>query len=50
MLVTHDPFSASYCSRIMFIQDGKLHKEIRRIGDRSAFHQEILQVLAEFAE
>jgi putative ABC transport system ATP-binding protein len=50
MLVTHDPFSASYCSRIMFIQDGKLHKEIRRTGDRGAFHQEILQVLAEFAE
>lgn len=50
MLVTHDPLSASYCGRIMFIQDGKLYKEINRTGTRSEFHQEILQVLAEFAE
>ena len=50
MLVTHDPLSASYCQRIMFIQDGKLYKEIKRTGTRSVFHQEILNVLAEFAE
>ncbi|MBM7600775.1 putative ABC transport system ATP-binding protein [Virgibacillus halotolerans] len=49
MLVTHDPLSASYCRRIMFIQDGKLYKEIHRDGSRMAFHQEILNVLAEFA-
>jgi len=50
MLVTHDPLSASYCQRIMFIQDGKLYKEIKRTSTRSVFHQEILNVLAEFAE
>ncbi|UFT99646.1 ABC transporter ATP-binding protein [Radiobacillus kanasensis] len=49
MLVTHDPFSASYCDRILFIQDGELYKEIHREGTRSEFHQSILQVLAEFA-
>jgi putative ABC transport system ATP-binding protein len=49
MLVTHDPLSASYCRRIMFIQDGKLYKEIHRDGTRTKFHQEILDVLAEFA-
>lgn len=49
MLVTHDPLSASYCDRILFIQDGSLYKEINRSGNRSEFHQEILQVLAEFA-
>lgn len=49
MLVTHDPLSASYCRRIMFIQDGKLYKEIHRDSSRSAFHQKILDVLAEFA-
>lgn len=49
MLVTHDPLSASFCKRIMFIQDGKLYKEIHRNGSRASFHQEILDVLAEFA-
>ncbi len=49
MLVTHDPLSASYCERILFIQDGKLYKEIHRNSTRSAFHQDILDVLAQFA-
>ncbi|TKH51983.1 ABC transporter ATP-binding protein, partial [Bacillus cereus] len=26
MMVTHDPYSASYCQRILFIQDGELYK------------------------
>ncbi|HLR69757.1 ABC transporter ATP-binding protein [Virgibacillus alimentarius] len=49
MLVTHDPLSASYCQRIMFIQDGKLYKEINRNSTREVFHQQILNVLAEFS-
>lgn len=46
MLVTHDPYSASYCQRILFIQDGKLYKEIHRGSKREAFYKEILDVLA----
>lgn len=48
MLVTHDPLSASYCDRILFIQDGELYREINRKGNRSEFHQDILSVLSEF--
>ncbi|SFM13259.1 putative ABC transport system ATP-binding protein [Gracilibacillus orientalis] len=47
MLVTHDPLSASYCERILFIQDGNLYKEIKKTGDQQHFHQQILNVLAE---
>lgn len=47
MMVTHDPFSASYCGRILFIQDGELYKEIHRGGTREAFYKEILDVLAD---
>lgn len=47
MMVTHDAFSASYCKRILFIQDGKLFKEIKRNGSRQSFFQQILDVLAE---
>ncbi|WEG14327.1 ABC transporter ATP-binding protein [Pullulanibacillus sp. KACC 23026] len=49
MLVTHDPLSASYCKRILFIQDGLLYKEIYREGSTNEFHQHILNVLSEFA-
>ena len=47
MMVTHDPYSASYCQRILFIQDGELYKEIHRSGTREAFYKEILDVLAD---
>lgn len=47
MMVTHDPYSASYCQRILFIQDGKLNKEIHRGGSREAFYKEILEVIAD---
>ena len=47
MMVTHDPYSASYCQRILFIQDGELYKEIHRGGTREEFYKEILDVLAD---
>lgn len=47
LMVTHDAYSASWCSRIVFIKDGLLFNELRR-GDmpRKVFYQSILQVLA----
>lgn len=45
-MVTHDPFAASYCQRILFIRDGKLYNEIHRGGNRQVFFQQILDVLA----
>lgn len=46
MLVTHDPLSASYCKRILFIKDGVIHEEIQR-GDQTQddFHRRILGIL-----
>lgn len=47
LMVTHDAFSASYCSRILFLRDGKIfHELIRGERDRRAFLQEILDVLS----
>lgn len=46
MMVTHDPYSASYCGRILFIQDGELYKQIHRSNTRKAFYKEILDALA----
>lgn len=47
MMVTHDAFAASFCRRILFINDGELSKElIRGNQDRQAFFQQILDELA----
>ncbi|MGK4179026.1 ABC transporter ATP-binding protein [Lapidilactobacillus dextrinicus] len=51
LLVTHDPFSASYCQRILFIKDGKIGQELKRDGrPRAEFYQEILNSLGTFAD
>ena len=47
LMVTHDPFSASYCQRILFIKDGKLLNElIRGKNDRKEFFNRIMEVNA----
>jgi len=46
LLVTHDPFSASYCQRILFIQDGIIQEEIKREDQsRESFYKQILTIL-----
>ena len=48
LMVTHDPFSASFCERILFLKDGKIFNEIFR-GEKSRkdFFNEILDILLE---
>lgn len=47
LMVTHDAFSASYCSRILFLKDGKIfHELVRGEKRRNIFLQEILDVLS----
>ena len=46
LLVTHDPFSASYCQRILFIKDGMIYQEVKRENQtREAFYRQILSIL-----
>lgn len=47
LMVTHDAFSASYCSRILFLKDGRIfHELVRGSRNRRDFLNEILDVLA----
>jgi putative ABC transport system ATP-binding protein len=47
LMVTHDPFAASYCKRILFIKDGRIFNEIVKGEDeRKNFFTRILDVLA----
>lgn len=46
LMVTHDSFSASYASRVVFIKDGKIFNEIRRGDDaRKVFFNKIIDVV-----
>lgn len=46
LMVTHDPFAASYCKRILFIKDGQIFSELRRGSNRQTFFQHILDSLS----
>ena len=46
LMVTHDAFTASYSSRVIFIKDGKIFNEIRRGNDsRRDFFDKIINVV-----
>lgn len=50
MMVTHDANAASYCTRILFIQDGCIFHELRRdrqTESTAAFYDRIVTVMAQ---
>lgn len=49
LMVTHNPSAASFCSRILFIQDGTVFHELRRRQEETqdGFYQRILNVMAQ---
>ena len=45
LMVTHDAFTASYASRILFIKDGKIFNELTKGNDtRKQFFEKIIEV------
>ena len=46
LMVTHDAFTASYASRVIFIKDGKIFNELHRgLGSRKEFFDKIIDVV-----
>lgn len=47
VMVTHDPLASSYCSRVIFLKDGKIYSELYR-GEktRELFFRDILDMQA----
>lgn len=46
LMVTHDAFSASYASRVVFIKDGQIFNELRRGNqERKQFFDQIIDVV-----
>jgi putative ABC transport system ATP-binding protein len=49
IMVTHDAFSASFASRILFLTDGEITKTINRDNQpREVFYQQVLSELGNF--
>lgn len=46
LMATHDAEAASFCRRVIFIKDGRIYNEIYRGGSRSAFFQNIIDMLS----
>lgn len=44
LMVTHDPFAASWAGRGIFLRDGRVFTELRRSGDRHDFFERIMDV------
>ncbi len=47
VMVTHDPQVASHCNRIIFLKDGIILKDMRKIGTREEFYLNILEMMKE---
>lgn len=46
LMVTHDSFTASYASRVIFIKDGRIFNEIHRAGaPRKEFFEKIINIV-----
>jgi len=47
LMVTHDPYAASYCHRVLFLRDGRIFNEVVR-GDssRKVFFDRIMEVVS----
>ena len=45
VMVTHDPQVASHCSRIIFLKDGKILKDIKKTEGQEKFYMDILEMM-----
>lgn len=45
LLVTHDPFAASYSNKVLFLKDGSIRTQLHKKGDQDLFVKEILDNL-----
>ena len=45
LLVTHDAYTASFCDRVLFLQDGNLAKEVKKENTAYNFREDIWKTL-----
>lgn len=47
LMVTHDAYAASFCSKVIFIKDGVFYDSLVSENNQTEFHKNILRVLSE---
>ena len=47
VMVTHDPYAASYSDRVVLIKDGMNYREIKKYGTRKEYMSNISEALSE---
>lgn len=45
LLVTHDVYAASFCDRVLLLQNGTLASEVKKQGSNSDFKEDIMKML-----
>lgn len=45
LLVTHDAYAASFCSRVLLLQEGTLVSEVKKQGNNAVFKEDIMKML-----
>ncbi|WP_330655898.1 hypothetical protein [Diplocloster modestus] len=45
LMVTHDSCAASFCDRVIVLKDGRIFKEVVKMGSRQEFFDELLDLL-----
>lgn len=46
IMVTHDPYVASFTDRVLILKDGKIFSEINKENNRKSFHNALIQSLS----
>lgn len=46
IMVTHDAFAASYCDKIVFLKDGRIHAKLDKDENRKEFFTRIIDLLS----
>lgn len=46
IMVTHDAFAASFCKRVLFLSDGRIHAKLSKNNGRNELYQRILAMMA----
>lgn len=46
IMVTHDPYVASFTDRVLILKDGKIFSEINKMNNRKTFHNALIQSLS----
>ena len=49
MMVTHESFSASFCDRVVLLQDGTVYRNMEKGESREAFHDQLLLAIKEMS-